>query len=129
MPYYHAKRQRNISSSSSARRTLVSRLRSFHSVVFAIPTELPVQLREQDVETNVSILLAPLGEVGDRVAEFLSGRPSHDVRLAGAIFVPATLEPEEVESRRAWLVDSTEVNHSCLIGSRLETRRWLPVSA
>ena len=54
---------------------------SFNSIVVVIPTEFPVQLREEEVETKVAILLAPLGEVGDRVAELLSGGPSHDVRL------------------------------------------------
>jgi hypothetical protein len=33
-------------------------------------------------ESNVAILLAPLGEVGDRVAELLSGRSAHDVSFA-----------------------------------------------
>ena len=69
----------------------------FHSVVVEIPTELPVQLREEHVEPDVAILLAPLGEGGDRVAEFLPGCSAHDVRLAGAVLVPAKLEPEKVE--------------------------------
>ena len=37
----------------------------FHSVVVVIPTELPVQLREEHVESNVAILFAPLSEVGN----------------------------------------------------------------
>ncbi len=37
----------------------------FHSVVVVIPSELAVQLREEHVEANVAILLAPLGEVGN----------------------------------------------------------------
>jgi hypothetical protein len=71
----------------------------FHSIVVVIATELSVQLREEDVESNVAILLAPLGEVGDRVAELLSGCPAHDVRLAGAVRIPAKLKPEKVEPR------------------------------
>jgi len=72
---------------------------SFHSIVVVIPTELPVQLREEEVESNVAILLAPLGEVGNRVAELLPGCSTHDVRLAGAVRIPAKLEPEKVEPR------------------------------
>jgi hypothetical protein len=58
--------------------------------------------------SNVAILLAPLGEVGDRVAEFLSGGSAHDMRLARAVRIPAKLEPEKVEPRRARLVDTAE---------------------
>jgi hypothetical protein len=95
----------------------------FHSIVVVIPTELPVQLREEDVESNVAILLAPLGEVSDRVAEFLSGSSAHDVRVARAVRIPAKLEPEKVEPRRARLVALTEVNHSRLVSSQLEARQ------
>ena len=61
---------------------------SFHSIVVVIPTELSVQLPEEDVESNVSILLAPLGEVGDRIAKLLPRCSAHDVRPARAVFVP-----------------------------------------
>jgi hypothetical protein len=84
----------------------------FHSVVVVVPTELSVQLREEHIESDVAILFAPLGEVGYRVAEFLSGSSAHDMRFARAVFVPAKLEPEKVEPRGAWRVVSTEVNHS-----------------
>ena len=41
-----------------------------HSVVVVIPTELAVQLWEEHLESNITILPAPLGEVGDRVRSF-----------------------------------------------------------
>ncbi len=92
----------------------------FHSVVVVIPSQLPVQLREEHLQSNIATLLAPLGEVGDRVAQFLSGSSARDVRFARAVFVPAKLEPEKVEPRRAWLVASTEVHHSSLVSSQLQ---------
>jgi hypothetical protein len=93
---------------------------AFHSIVVVIPTELPVQLREEHVESNLAILFAPLGEVGNRVAELLPRCSAHDVWLAGAVFVPAKLEPEKVEPRCAWLVGTREVHHSRLVSSQLE---------
>ena len=93
---------------------------AFHSVVVVITTELPVQLREQEIETKIAILPAPLGEVGDRVAELLPGCSTHDVRLARAVFVPAKLEAEKVEPRASRPLTSTESNDSSLVSSQRE---------
>ena len=92
-----------------------------HSVVVVIPTKLQLQLREEQSKANVAILLAPLGEVGQRVSEFLSRSPAVQMRPALAIPPPEELEAEEVKPRRSRLLLPAEANHPSLVSRQLQT--------
>src|SRR5213593_2740731 len=68
-----------------------------HSVVVVVAPELQVQRREQFLQRSMTTLLAPLGEVQQRVAELLARCPPLQMRFASAILSPVKLKPEEVE--------------------------------
>ena len=69
----------------------------------------------------MAALLAPRGEVRQRVAEFLPGRPPLQMRLAGAIGSPAELESEEIEPRCSRLAGPVERDHPALGGGQLKS--------
>ena len=69
------------------------------SIVVVIPTEFDLQQWEQLSQRHVAALPAPLGEVGQRISEFLAGGPPLDVRFTGAILSPSELETQKIEPR------------------------------
>src|SRR3972149_3132893 len=90
-------------------------------IVVVVPTELELQQGEQFSERHVAALLAPLGEVGQRVAELLAGGPPLDVRLTGAILSPGKLKPEKIEPRCARLAVPAESNNPAFGGGQLKS--------
>ena len=69
----------------------------------------------------MAALLAPLGEVGQRISELLARGPPLDMRLARAVFSPGKLKPEKIEPRGARLAGRAERNHPAFGGGQLKS--------
>src|SRR5438552_9422026 len=55
-----------------------------HPVIIVVAAELEVKRREQFLQRNMTTLLAPLSEVGQRVPELLAGGSPLQMRFARA---------------------------------------------
>src|SRR5437867_12844026 len=82
-----------------------------HSVVVVVAPELQVQRSEQFLQRSMTTLLAPLGEVQQRVAELLARCPPLQMRFASAILSPVQLKPKQVEPYSTRLRIPPEANH------------------
>src|SRR2546422_2866253 len=91
-----------------------------HSVVVVVAPELQVQRSEQFLQRSMTTLLAPLGEVQQRVAELLARCPPLQMRFASAILSPVKLKPKEVEPYCTRLRIPAEGNHPALGGGQLK---------
>ena len=78
------------------------------AVVVVVAAQFGVQLIEHLVQAGTAFLLAPVGELLERVVQFLARGAALDLRLAFTVSPPAKLKPQKVEARLAEVVALTD---------------------
>ena len=89
------------------------------ALVVVGPAQFGVQLPEPVRHATPAVLSTPVGELVERVSQFLTRRAPLDTRLASAVSPPAKLKAQKVETGFAHVVLSTERDDTCLFGGQL----------